>query len=241
MNDGAAPLLERLLPTLMLAVGVMFLTAGLLSFAPSTLGDGRTAEASAAGDPRIVAGSPGPSAASPAPSAPSSPSSMPAASATRIRIAALEIDLPVVSGDLQVAGNDGFYPLCDVALYLTDFVAPGVPGSTYIYAHAQRGMFLPLLQASRDNDGAAMIGALVEVYTADEMLHLYEIDQVKRHATDLTLAQTLPGVHQLVLQTSEGPSGTVPKLQVAARALSVVRADAGTALPSPEPRVCLPG
>ena len=162
------------------------------------------------------------------------------ANATRIRISAFEIDLPVVPGDLVVPGNENFYPLCDVAMYLLDFVPPGQEGTTYIYAHAQEGMFAPLLRASRVDDGAAMLGALVEVYTADAMLHLYEIDRVKRHATDLSLTETPPGVHQLVLQTSEGPSGTIPKLQVAARVLTVVPADPVDALPSPVPRVCGP-
>ena len=67
-----------------------------------------------------------------------------------------------------------------------------------------------------------MIGALVEVYTSDNKLHLYEIYRVKRHATDLSLARGSPGEQMLVLQTSEGVAGTVPKLQVAARPVSVV-------------------
>ena len=258
--NRANRMMNRLLATVLLAVGVMFLTAGLLSYAPSTIGDTHATGPSADGDPRIEPTA-GPSAvpsATPVPGTMPPPSATPgqvsptplsvtpapspgiAARATRIRISALEIDLPVVPGDLVVPGNENFYPLCDVAMYLLDFVQPGQEGTTYIYAHAQRGMFAPLLRASRVDDGAAMLGALVEVYTADAMLHLYEIDRVKRHATDLSLTETPPGVHQLVLQTSEGPSGTVPKLQVAARVLSVVPADPVEALPSPAPRVCGP-
>jgi len=160
--------------------------------------------------------------------------------ASRIAIPSLNIDLPVVPSDLVVRGNRDFYPLCDVAMYMRGFVQPGESGSTYIYAHAQRGMFLPLLRASNRNNGASMIGALVEVYTIDNRLHLYEIIRVKRHATDLSLTQVPPGVHQLVLQTSEGVSGTVPKLQVAARPIAVVPATAAEANPNPRPRVCLP-
>jgi hypothetical protein len=156
-------------------------------------------------------------------------------------IRSLNIDLPVVPGDLVVRGNKNFYPLCDVAMYLPSFVQPGQPGSTYIYGHAQRGMFAPLLKNSQINDGAAMIGALVEVYTSDDMLHLYELYRVKRHALDLGLALNLePGEHRLVLQTSEGVTGTVPKLQVAARPLSTVPASHAEAVPTPHPRVCLP-
>ncbi len=160
--------------------------------------------------------------------------------ATRIRISSLSIDLAVVPGDLVVPGNRDFYPLCDVAMFMGGFSNPGQTGSTYIYAHAQRGMFLPLLRASQNNNGASMVGALIELYTSDNRLHLYELFRVKRHATDLSLANVPAAVHQLVLQTSEGPSGTVPKLQVAARPISVVPASAAEANPRPRPRVCLP-
>ena len=92
-------------------------------------------------------------------------------------------------------------------------------------------MFLPLLDESEKSDGAGMIGALVKVYTADLKLHLYQINIVKRHATDLSLAFDLaPGEHRLIMQTSEGPHGTVPKLQVAAKPLGVYVASAAEAL-----------
>ncbi len=162
------------------------------------------------------------------------------AHASRIRIPSLQIDLPVVSGDIVVPGNVDLYPLCDVAMFSPVFVQPGEEGATYIYAHAQRGMFAPVLKASQVNDGASMIGALIEVYTSDNQLHLYELYRVKRHATDLSLANPPLGTHMLVLQTSEGVSGTIPKLQVAARPLSVVPADPVVANPTPVPRVCLP-
>lgn len=159
--------------------------------------------------------------------------------ATRIVVPSLGIDLPVVAGDIEVAGNEDGYPLCDVAQYLVEYSQPGEPGTTYLYAHARTGMFLPLLEGSRRNDGRAMIGALVEVYTSDDRLHLYEIHVVKRHATDLTLAHQLPPAgHQLIMQTSEGPRGTVPKLQVAARPLGVIDADPAQARPQPRPRPC---
>jgi hypothetical protein len=160
--------------------------------------------------------------------------------ATRVVIPALDIDLPVVAGDLDVRGNEGHYPLCDVAMYMVGFANPGQPGTTYIYGHAQAGMFAPLLRASKYNDGASMIGALVQVYTDDNKLHLYEIKLVKRHATDLSITRIPPGVHQLVLQTSEGWHGHIPKLQVAARPLAVLAASYQDAHPTPRPRVCLP-
>jgi hypothetical protein len=72
------------------------------------------------------------------------------------------------------------------------------------------------------------------------MLHLYEIKLVKRHATDLSITRVPAGVHQLVLQTSEGWHGHIPKLQVAARPLTILPVSYGEAHPTPHPRVCLP-
>jgi hypothetical protein len=152
--------------------------------------------------------------------------------ATHIVIPALGIDLAVISGNTS-------YPYCNVAQYMTNFVFPGQPGSTYLYGHARTGMFLPLLTRSKVNDGASMIGMKVYLYTADKKLHLYRINIVKRHVWDFSLATDLqPGQHRLVMQTSEGPSGLYPKLQIAARPVGVFKASAGDALPTPHPRTC---
>jgi len=264
-------LLDRFMPALLMAASVTLLSAGLMSYAPSTFGDSHTPEPTlGGGDPLFGQATstpdPTPTAAPATPAVPPtvirsatpslatgsptpSPSSSPTATltpasagiASRIRIPSLDVDLPIVAGDLDMPGNRNDFPLCDVAMYLPGFVQPGDPGTTYIYAHAQRGMFLPLLRASQVRDGASMLGALVEVFSSDGRLHLYEIERVKRHATDLSLTQIPAGEHQLVLQTSEGPTGTIPKLQVAARPIAVVPAEAGEANPRPRPRVCLPG
>ena len=71
-------------------------------------------------------------------------------------IPALGIDLPVIPSPPNEE-----WPLCDVAEIFPlghTQEAPGLPQATYVYAHAQPGMFLPLLSASKVNDGAAMIG-----------------------------------------------------------------------------------
>lgn len=190
---------------------------------------------------------PGPGATprpTPTPRPPQPPTGTPVPSgnavATRVVIPSLDIDLPVVASDLKVKGNVGNYPLCDVAMQMVGFVNPGQPGTTYIYGHAQDGMFAPLLHTSRYNNGASMIGALVQVYTKDSKLHLYEIKLVKRHATDFSITNVPKGVHQLVLQTSEGYHGHVPKLQIAAKPLTVLPASYRDSHPTPQPRVCLP-
>jgi hypothetical protein len=126
-----------------------------------------------------------------------------------------------------------------VALYHTAFEQPGEAGTTYIYAHAREGMFLPLLKASTRRNGASLIGALVQVYTSDHMEYVYQIIRVKRHALDFSLALDAPrDAHQLILQTSEGPRGTVPKLQVLAEPVDVIRVSNGEANPKPRPRAC---
>ena len=100
-------------------------------------------------------------------------------------------------------------------------------------------MFLPLLLQSQRNNGQAMIGDLVQVYTSDGHVYLYQVYQVKRHATDFSLADDLPEDEQrLILQTSEGPKGTIPKLQIAAQLLNVAQASLAEANPTPHPRDC---
>lgn len=162
------------------------------------------------------------------------------ARATRIIVRYLGIDLPIISRDRKVA-NQGpdQYPPCDVALYHTAFEQPGEPGTTYLYAHARDGMFLPLLEASMRDDGEELIGKVVRIYTSDDKLHLYRITKVKRHATDFSLVTDAPAdKEQLILQTSEGPRGTVPKLQVLAEPYDVREVSREEARPEAKPRAC---
>lgn len=175
--------------------------------------------------------------------APASPTARPGREtdgwATRVAIPGLGIDLPVLSETVTVEGNEPGYPLCDVAQYLEEFDDPGRPGTTYIYAHARVGMFAPLLAASLIEDGRSLLGLEALVYTNDSRLHTYRIFLVKRHATDLSLARDVPpDERRLVLQTSEGPLGTIPVLQLAARLVSTEAADLGDAHPVARPSVC---
>ena len=98
-------------------------------------------------------------------------------------------------------------------------------------------MFLPLLTASLRNDGARMLGMTVEVYTSDSWLFLYTITEVRRHTLNLDDALNTD-FERLFLQTSEGPNGTVPKLQVVADYLSSEPTDPAAAHPKAHPRVC---
>jgi len=154
--------------------------------------------------------------------------------ATRVVIPRLDIDLPII---LQQGDQYGDYPLCDVALYLPQFGQPGEGRATYIYAHAREGMFLPLLVASQVNDGARLIGDVVLVYTSDNFVFQYQIAEVHRHVTDLNDAFAATQ-DEVFLQTSEGPHGTVPKLQVVATYVSQQPANPTDAHPDAHPRQC---
>ncbi|MGZ3586550.1 MAG: hypothetical protein ACXVAP_04785 [Candidatus Limnocylindrales bacterium] len=231
----ARSLIERVLSAIITAAGVVLLAAGSLALttpaagAPGASATPTSATASATPAP-TAARPPGPTAASPSPS----PGT---ARPTRVVIASLRIDLPVV------ATQTG-YPLCDVAQYLLipgdKMGLPGVNGiTTYVYAHARQGMFLPLLTSSQVANGDALIGSPVQLYTDDDKLYSYVITTVKRHTTDFALASSVgPDEQRLILQTSEGPAGTIPKLQVAATLLSVAPAAHGDAHPAAKPRVC---
>jgi hypothetical protein len=157
----------------------------------------------------------------------------------RIQIPFAGIDLPVVSSDLNVPGNRPGYPLCDVAQWWTRYQRPGAPGTTWILAHAQPGMFLPLFDISERTAGSGLLGKIVEVQTKDKRVLRYRITEVRERApsTDVSIAgRDRPGEHRLVLQTSTGPAGTDPKLQVAARLIGA--REATEPAPRAQPRAC---
>lgn len=207
---------HRLVPALLAAGGVSLIAAGLLTYTTP-------AEASAtASDPVIIEPTDSPAASGlltfpplSSPSAAASASPAAPAVATRVVVPALGIDLPVIR---QPGGGNAFPP-CNVAMYLQQLHQPGQPGPTYLYAHARTGMFLPILDASKVSNGRRMLGMLIQVYTADDQLYLYDIVEVRRHVTTLdgALAEKR---ETLWLQTSEGPVGTIEKTQVIALPLS---------------------
>jgi sortase (surface protein transpeptidase) len=237
MRAVATRLRTRLLPAILTALGVTFIAAGLLSYTNTA----SAVDPSNVPDPTTVAALPSPSlitipAPSPKPSGTGSPSASPVAIdhvATRVVIPALHIDLPIV----KPPGGSNTYPLCNVAMYIQELHQPGQPGATYIYAHARTGMFLPLLDQSKINNGAGMKGDLVQVYTSDNMLYEYVISEVRRHITTLDAATADPE-EKLWLQTSEGFH--IPqKLQVIATPLDVQAGiDPAVAQPKPHPVVC---
>jgi hypothetical protein len=224
---------RRLLPAAVTAAGVGLVGAGLLTY-------GAPAQAVVPSPPPVASFAPSASPtllAFPTPGASTSPSAGPAAVrvVTRVVVPALDIDLPVV----HPPTDPNAFPYCNVAEYIPGLSQPGSPGTTYLFAHAREGMFLPLLLQSRVNNGSAMLGMLVQVYTSDDQLFLYEIRRVLRHQSALYSQPQ----EQLALQTSEGPRKGVPGytglvMLVVAQPLSSGPADHAAAHPTPQPVVC---
>ncbi len=151
--------------------------------------------------------------------------------ATRVVVRDLRVDLAIIRP------QDETYPLCDVAMYFINLYQPGSGQAIYLYAHARSGMFLPILDASKVANGERMLGMIVDVYTSDDLVFHYQVMEVRRHQLSLGDAFSATS-EQLWLQTSEGPKGTPGKTQVIARPASMSKAGAGDAHPAAHPRVC---
>ena len=221
----------RLIPALLTAIGVALLAGGLMSYTSAVQPPPSSRPLATYEPPPTLAGPiilPGASAE------PTVEPTFPADRvATRIVVRRLDIDLPIV---LQSDYNS-HYPVCDVAMYFPNMYQPGQGRSTYIYAHARAGMFLPLLLQSQKNDGERMLGMTVEVYTSDSWRYVYTITEVRRHTRSLDDAFNTT-TERLWMQTSEGPAGTVPKLQVVADFLSAAPTDFKSAHPKPKVDIC---
>jgi hypothetical protein len=229
--DTPGPRLRgRLLPAVLTAVGLALLANGLMTYT-TAVQPPPEARALASYEPLPT---PFGAVTLPGAGAAANPSFPPDRVATRLAIRRLDIDLPIM---LQT-DNYGLFPLCDVALYQPLFGQPGQGRATYLYAHARAGMFLPLLERSRRPDnGQSMVGMLVEVYTSDNWRFIYAISEVRRHTRDLNDAAATT-TERLWMQTSEGPMGTVPKLQVVADFVSAEKVDPKAAHPDAHPKIC---
>ena len=236
MRTSVRTLRDRLLPAILTAAGVTAIGAGLLQYGVSAQPDARLSPSPTVGSAEDGSSFRLPS-LPPLGSAGSSagPSAASDRVATRIVIESLGIDLPVIAQP-----NSG-YPPCNVAMYL---VAPGLaqPGSgrtTYIYAHAQTGMFLPLLTAVQ-RSRTSLLDKTVVLYTSDDQEFFYSISRVipKVPNADFLQGPLAATTDQLWLQTSTGPNSTYPKLQVVADPFLVAPADHQAANPTPHPVDC---
>lgn len=121
--------------------------------------------------------------------------------------------------DLAVVRSPSGYPYCDVAMYQGALNQPTEPGVSFVFAHARKGMFLPLLNQWVKNRGANLIGLMVSVYTSDNMKYTYVIDKAWKSKT---LDGAFKTEEKLWLQTSTGPNYTYPKLFLEATRVSSV-------------------
>ena len=156
---------------------------------------------------------------------------------TRVAMPSLGIDLPAGRPPRRST-----WPLCDVAEYFRPpaFQHPGSGGVTYVYAHAQEGMFLPILEVSRRRNGRAMVGDRVIVWTLNNHRYTYRVTEVRRFQKSLKWAYALPP-NSLVLQTSENQYRTGSKVMLVARQVGdPMLAPEAEANPTAKPRVCGP-
>lgn len=231
MDELSFRLRTRLAPAILSALGVALLMAGLLTYTSPVEAGPEPSQI-----PTVVTLPPTATPTfTPRPSGVPTPSPVPTPPAdrlaTRVVVQGLGIDLAVIRQP------DPKYPACGVAMYHEALSQPGFGRATYLYAHARTGLFLPILTASRIANGTKMLGMIVEVYTSDDQLYLYQITEVRRHQLDLDAA-VAARTEQLWLQTSEGPKGTRPKTQVVAQFVSFGPADHAAAHPDPKPSVC---
>lgn len=235
MRSSRAALRNRLLPALLTATGVSLIAGGLLTYS------GGAVEPSPDAPPITFTAAPTASALPTLPSISGSASPSAAAVdrvATRVRIPLLKIDLPVI----KPKGGPTAYPQCNVAMYIEDprLHQPGQGGATYLYAHARPGMFEPIfLRATEGQSGGpeSMIDMPVFVYTSDDQLFTYVVQEVLLHQLTLTRAQNAT-TEELWLQTSEGPKNTPGKTQLRATFLDVVPVDHAAAHPIAKPVDC---
>lgn len=152
------------------------------------------------------------------------------AHATRVTVPGLGIDLPIVRGPSG-------YPYCRVAMYLSSTAQPREPGITFIFAHARKGMFLPLLTAWKIRSGASLIGRTVKVWTSNSYVSYYRIFKVRKTAKPMVGVNSLTS-ERLWLQTSTGPNTSYPKLLVEAVRYKTIKSTYASAHPTAHPVHC---
>jgi hypothetical protein len=159
--------------------------------------------------------------------------------ATRVRIPNVDGFMSAKIDMAVIRGNDG-YPLCDVAMYSGAYSQPREPSdwATFVFAHARKGMFLPLLKEWQQNKGSQLIGKKVYVYTSDNKMHTYRISSLATGLTTQMAKITSAGPDKLWLQTSTGPNYTYPKLFVKADWVATTSVSYADAHPKPHPYKC---
>ena len=126
-------------------------------------------------------------------------------------------------------------------MYIQAAPPAGSGQATYLYAHARDGMFGPIYERAiqKKNGGPkSMLGMLVEVYTSDDQLFVYEITEVRLHQLNLDDAARRDDGGALAPDV-RGAEGHAGKTQLLADSAACrCRPTTPTANPTPKPVVC---
>lgn len=142
---------------------------------------------------------------------PASPSAAPASApasrgpglvAARIQIPRLDIDLPIVEGD-------GITAPMGVAAHFPGTAWPDAGSNTYLYGHAQEGMFLRLWDAR--------LGDEILLTLVDGSTRCFRVDEIRPETPWNDISVLLPTPDErLTLQTSTSFTPTAPRFVVVA-------------------------
>jgi LPXTG-site transpeptidase (sortase) family protein len=126
----------------------------------------------------------------------------------RIRMPRLGIDLPIAEGDLYRDTVAQQTPE-NFAFHFPGTAIPGTVGNSYLYAHARRGMFLSLWNAS--------VGDEVRITTPAGLELKFKVTDIPgRVAPEDTSWLNPSSDERLTLQTSTGPNREDPRFVVIA-------------------------
>ncbi|HEY7624472.1 MAG TPA: sortase [Candidatus Limnocylindria bacterium] len=125
----------------------------------------------------------------------------------RVVIPRLAIDLPIAEGDIERDVVRQQTPE-NFAFHFPGTAIPGTTGNSYLYAHARRGMFLNLWNAS--------VGDEVRIRTPGGAELKFVVTDVRRVPPADTSWLQPTADERLTLQTSTGPNGSDPRFVVVA-------------------------
>jgi LPXTG-site transpeptidase (sortase) family protein len=138
----------------------------------------------------------------------SAPTISPIPDGYRIRVPRLRIDLPIAEGDLYRDTVQQQTPE-NFAFHFPGTAIPGTVGNSYLYAHARRGMFLSLWDAT--------VGDEVTITTPAGVELKFRVTEIPGKVPPEDTSWLMPSSDErLTLQTSTGPNPQDPRFVVIA-------------------------
>jgi sortase A len=193
------------------AIGLIVGVVAIVVVAVTALSAPRTTPTSTAASPSPALSAGSPSAVATAAAA--TPLATPAASvlppAATAGIVAVRIKIPTLGIDLPIVEGDGMEAPMNEAAHFPGTAWPGAGSNTYIYAHAQQGMFLRLWDAK--------VGDEVRLTLKTAESRCYRVSQVVPRVAWNDTSYLLPtDSERLTLQTSTSYTPTAPRFVVLA-------------------------